>query len=407
MSRYYRWGLLVGLGLFGGASFADDGPISISGFGTLAANYHNASGATFRRDFGQGRGANAGSVSLVSDSMLGVQLAARPTQALEATLQLVSRQSVDGNFNPDVSWGYLKYKFDEATSVRAGRMNGDLYLQGDSAEIGYANLQVRQPIILYPRYFDGLDGDVTRPVGDATLRFKVQGGWNRGMLVNWGDPYDCGGSRVLGALAEYVLNGWTARFSAVNLRMKNETVGANYQALVTGLAMAPNGAAILDKIAMRNRLMEFRSLALGYDSGPWQASGSYSLLATDGWGTRKSITAVAGYRMDQFTPYVSYAHQRSPRNFISSGIPNGLSPATDALNQGAAVAQTGVLVNQTDTALGVRYDFARNMALKLQVDRIRYQDPEAIYDPQIFQGSIASRGFKSMTLYSLALDFVF
>lgn len=352
-------------------------------------------------------GANPGNVSLLSDSMLGVQLAGHPAQALDATLQLVSRQGVDGSFMPEVSWGYLKYKFDEAASVRVGRLNGDLYLQGDSAEIGYANLQVRQPIILYPRYFDGADADVSRPLGEGTVRLKASAGLNRGSLVNWGDPYDCGGSHTVGALAEYTEGGWTVRLSAVNLRLKNETTGAIYNGLVAGLGATPNGAAILDKISMRNRLMEFRSLAASYDQDRWQASGSYSELSTFGWGKRQEIYAVAGYRMDAFTPYLSYAHQRAPRDFIATGIPNGLSPATDALNLGASLAQTGVLVNQSDAALGLRYDFARNMALKFQVDRIRYQDPLAVYDPQILTRAAQTRGFKSLMLYSVALDFVF
>jgi hypothetical protein len=65
------------------------------------------------------------------------------------------------------------------------------------------------------------------------------------------------------------------------------------------------------------------------------------------------------------------------------------------------------MINQSDIALGVRYDFTEKMALKLQVDRIRYKDPESIIDSRLLAESAVNRSSKGVTLLSIALDFAF
>lgn len=105
------------------------------------------------------------------------------------------------------------------------------------------------------------------------------------------------------------------------------------------------------------------------------------------------------------TPYVSHASQRSSRDIVPTGLPSGTG--FDAIIQASAVAQAAIMLNQSDLTLGARYDFAERMALKLQVDHIRYRDPESIIDASLLATPVDSRGYRSFNLLSIALDFVF
>jgi hypothetical protein len=400
---------LVALGLIAAASAAraEENMFSLSGFGTLGVVHHNADGVEFRRDISEPSGAKAGDWSAAQDSMLGVQMTVRPSNRVEATVQLVSRHAIDVDFRPQLTWAYVKVKPSPELALRAGRLGIDMYLQGDSAEIGYANLLVRQPLIIYPRTFDGVDGEWTHPLAGGTLRLKGQFGNAVGKLSSGGDATDTSGSPGRFLLAEYARGSWTGRISKGRLTLKNELSTRDALALFDALALAPNGAAVKNAVSIKNRRIDYVSAALAYDDGPLQASAVAGSISSPNWSTLHAYSIQAGYRLGKLTPYAAYVLQRSGRDTVATGIPWGLSPATDALNQGAALSQAAVKVNQSDVAFGVRYDVSRNTALKFQVDRIRYQDPLSIIDPSLTTVPVEQRGFKRLNLLSVTLDFVF
>jgi len=381
---------------------------SINGFGTLGAVNHNEKGVRFRRDISQAGGANAGEVSFVQDSMLGVQLTAYLNPKLEVSTQVVSRQTTDNNFDPQVTWAYLKFKLTEDVAIRVGRLGAEEYPQGDSAEIGYANLMIRQPIIFYPRTFDGIDAEVSHPFGGGMTRLKGMAGWTQGKLIGFGASYDTGGSKLIGGVAEYTHGGWTGRvvLGSVQLHNEIEELKSGSQFLA-GLSMTPHGTQTINRLSTNNRMIQMSSLSLAYDAGRLQGIASYNTEMSSNWPCQHLLYANVGYRIGQVTPYVSWSEQHTARNFTSTGIPNGLSQQTDALNQGALLAQSGLMVNQSDIAFGARYDFAKNTALKFQVDHIRYKDPSSIIDSGFLTDPVENRNTKSLTLISLALDFVF
>jgi hypothetical protein len=59
-------------------------------------------------------------------------------------------------------------------------------------------------------------------------------------------------------------------------------------------------------------------------------------------------------------------------------------------------------MHQHTVALGVRYDFARDYALKFQIDRVHAAESILLIDSNGMPGRNVD-----MTLYSIALDFVF
>lgn len=393
-------------------AYADDADagLSLKGFGTLGAVYHNtADGVLYRRDISQSAktAASAGQISFAPDSMVGVQGEKRLNEQWEAVMQVLSRMDAAGSFDPRVSMGYAKYRMGESF-VRVGRMTIETYLKGDVAEVGYANLQVRQPIVIYPRTFNGMDAETTVPLGDGLVRFKGIAGRTVGRIANVGAAnYDMAGSLGVGALAEYSQSGWTVRYAAYSLKMKNQIAemlpGGALDSLLTG---SPNATELFNRLTMKDRRISSNMLALAYDEDGIQGEIGYALTKSHDWPDNRLFRSAIGYRIEQATPYVSYASSRYTRQYATA-YPAGLSPLTDQINQAVMQAQAGLLANQNDFGIGVRYDFARNKALKLQYDRIRYQDPDNIIDPGLSTTPVEMRGYKTMHLYSIALDFVF
>lgn len=388
--------------------WAQDGEsvVSVSGFGTFGAVYHDLDGVEFRRDISQPVGVKAHQLSLDTDSMLGLQMTVRPSAQLEATVQLVSRNAIDVGYRPQFTWAYVKYKPTEDVALRAGRLGIETFMQGDSTEIGYANLQVRQPVLFYPRTYDGMDLELLRPLGAGTVRLKGTAGLLVGKLLSV-NTYDSKGSPLWSALAEYAQGAWTGRVSAGKYTLKNESSATQLDMLRSALSMTPNGAEINAVMSMKDRALNYTSLILAYDSGPLQGFVGLSQIASPGWATLHALHSFVGYRIGKFTPYAGYSRQTADRDTIATGIPSGLSSATDTLNQAAALAQGALKTNESGLTLGVRYDISRNTSIKFQVDRILYQDPKSIIDPSLFLSDYESRGTRDLRLISLALDFTF
>jgi len=391
------------------SAYGDDGapPVSISGFGTLGAVRHGSDGVEYRRDISQPNGAKAHRWNVDVDSMLGVQATLRPISNLEATVQLVTRHAIGVGYNPQVTWAYMKWKPREDITLRAGRLGIELYPQGDSAEIGYANLLVRQPIIVYPRTQEGFDAELTVPLGEGTARFKGMLGRTVGRLILGGSHYDTQGSRIWGTLAEYSWSGWTGRLVTGALKTRKEISGTDVDALNAALSMAPNGTEITSVLSMQNRRQRYTAAALSYDSGPLLGEASMAAISSPGWSTLHNIHVLVGRRVGDFIPYAAYSRQSMGRNIITTGIPWGFSAATDALNLASGQAQGINKTNQSIISLGVRRDITRNTAVKFQIDRIRYQEPDAIVDPSLSAGAFEQRSHKNLHLFSAALEFVF
>ena len=382
-------------------------PLSLSGFGTLGAVYHDSKGVEFRRDISEPNGAKGGQLSFAQDSMLGVQATVRPSSQFEATAQLVSRHAIDVDYQPQVTWAYAKFKPEENISLRAGRLGIELYLLGDSAEIGYANLPIRQPDIFYPRTLDGIDADYTLHLGEGNLRLKGMAGTMVGKLISNGPTYNSAGSKIWGVLAEYTRAGWTGRISGGHYCLKNEMQEPQYAMLANILRTLPNGAEILSSLSLKNRSITYFSAAVAYDAGPLQGNVNFRTLSSPKWATLHTIFTQLGYRLGDFTPYATYSLQYSDRSLISTGVPWGFSQGMDALNQAMAVAQSALKANQSDIGLGVRYDISRTAALKFQVDHIRYKDSNNIIDPALLSDDVAHRSNQTLSLVSAALEFVF
>ncbi len=280
--------------------------VVLHGFGTLGAVYHNTPEVEYRRDVAQAAtGAKAGQLSFAQDSMLGVQADIRISGQLSASVQAVSRQNAEGSFRPEVSMANLKYATGDY-QVRLGRIIIETYLEGDGAEVGYANLMVRQPVIFYPRYMDGGDAEATQPFGNGLLRVKAMGGHAVGKMPSGSSTYDNKNAEVIGAGMEYSVGGWVGRFVSARYTTHDETAELQPGGiLATVLPMMPNGAQVRDKFAMDGRSINIRMLEMSYEAGSLRSRAAYVIGRSRAWPDQYTSFVDCGYRVGEFTPDVS------------------------------------------------------------------------------------------------------
>lgn len=351
--------------------------VSLNGFGTLGAARSSSRDAGYVRELSQPHG-SAGKWQGELDSLFGLQANWQATDTLTFIAQGVSRYHVGSSYTPELMWAFARWEPTGSTSLRIGRLATDFYLYSDSRQVGYTYLTVRPSTdffgVLPFSHIDGGDAQVTLPLGNGQLRGKIFLGWLDETLPLADRRWKLHGSRMLGGSLTYQSGAWTIRASSSELRFKhNLPIDELTDGLRQASALFPQAAQAANSLDVAGSLSRFHSLGGIYDDGPLQAQlmisrVEHSSTAFQNWWAGYFL---AGYRVGEFTPFAGYSWLRSDKKAQSTGIPGGLSPALDALNTGFNSALADSHADQRTTSVGVRWDFASNLDLKVQYDFIR------------------------------------
>ncbi|MGN6230872.1 MAG: hypothetical protein ACTHNZ_06880 [Trinickia sp.] len=300
---------------------------TLSGFGTLGATYSSLrtadyAGAAFE-PYGAGASRN---VDFGDDSRIGVQLTARFTSKLSALVQVVSHNNYDNSFTPTLEWANLNYAFTPDLNVRVGRIELPTFLTSDYREVGYANPWVRVPPELYDvepiTNSDGVDGSYRMHFGPVTNTLRLVYGESSFHAVP--GPLRVRGTGIFGVFDTVEYRALTARVGYLHAHVSVP--------FASGMSAAVYSAAA----------------SLDMEHGFVQAEIARATVAglTPGY---IAGYATAGWRIGKLTPYVTYAVEHSLDRPVV--LPN--------FNTG-----------QRSASAGVRWDFAKNVDLKVQYDRV-------------------------------------
>ena len=394
----------------GSAAPADPGaPVwSFSGFGSLGAARSDYDQADFTSNILKGEGTGAthewnGNL----DSRLGGQLGVTISKKWSAVVQVGVEQRYDLSYKPLVEWANVKYQVTPDLSVRVGRIALPIFLAADYRKIGYAYPWVRTPNEVYGGVpitnSDGLD--VAYRWQHAGIKHTTQAFTGKTSIY----LTDTTGIKARG------LSGitHTAEKGPVTLRFSAFTAVLNInivRPLFDGFSQfGPAGIAIAKKYDVVDKRFTGYALGASYDPGNWflmaeatQRDGRSFLAKGVG------MYASAGYRTGEFTPYISYSMSDAKSPTSHPGLSLAGMPAKQAfvareLNAGLdKLLKT--ISSQTSMAVGVRWDFRPDMAVKLQYDRATPRDGS--------RGSLINLepGFQSgrtVHVTSAVLDFVF
>ena len=385
----------------GGRSFR------LGGFGTLGAVYHEDEGLRYRRSVSQPAEAEAGELDFSTDSRLGLQLNASWNPQLEAVVQAVSKLTEHGDWQPQLTRGFLRYRPSESLMLRAGRLGYELFPRADSIDIGYSYTSIRPPVEVFGQipadYSDGLDLTYTRPVGPGLVNLKLYGGQTSGAFVGTdGAVRDLSDSKIWGSSLDYLLGAWQGRIGG-GIYMVDEPT--RVPALTQGLRQTgqPQAQALAEEFDGAGRRIGFLVAGLSYDEGPLQARLFLGRLLPDSLtGPSLNIgSLIASYSLGALTPYLGVSGSHSYTEIQPTGLPDS-NPQFVALNQASVRAQSSFRNDQTTLTGGLRYDFARNLALKFQIDHLWLRGSNLVVDDH--QPPLDD---PEMTVFGLALDFIF
>ncbi|PTT87528.1 hypothetical protein DBR42_11455 [Pelomonas sp. HMWF004] len=371
---------------------------SFSGFGTLGLVATDTDDAQYAL-FGQTRGATKEASGEV-DSKLGLQFGAKFNPMLSATVQVLTKSNGKGNFEPNVEWAFLKAQPLPGLSLRAGRMGAPFFAVSDFRDVGFANTALRPAPDVYNQvpvsHFDGADVSYQLNTGLGVLTTQLFAGKSSDHSQRF--------SVDLKQLAGFNTTletdgGLTLRLGYARGRL---TVGnVQIAGLATTLKATPF-ASVGNQLDPNDRKASFAGVGLTWDQGEWIVNAEFTqrrletfLPDTDGW------YVTVGHRFGTLTPYATVSQSKT----ASSNVNNTIVAANAqlaALKAGVDGVIESQRKDQKTLALGLRWDFARNLALKGQFEQVRANGRGYFINPTANWGN-----GKNVNVVSVALDTVF
>lgn len=402
---------LLALALYAAGARAEDAGMpafALNGFGTLGLTYSSENQADFNSSSLRPNGAGfTRAWSSAVDSRLGVQVTATITPQLSAVLQVIAEQNYDNSVRPRVEWANIKYQFTPAFSARIGRTVLPAFLVSDYRKVGYANPMVRPPLEVYSLVpissSDGVDASYHVQAGTITHTLQASYGKTEPRLPGGGKAKakDAWGIAYTAEIGSATLH---ASYHRAHLTLDS------FEPLFDGFRQfGAEGIAIADRYDTNGKPFSFIGLGGTYDPGGWFLTGEWGFTNSRAvLGKRSGWYASGGYRLGKFTPYVSYARAKaesktSDPGLTLAGLPPFLAAPAAGLNAGLNASLASIPVQKTLSA-GLRWDFAKSAAFKLQVDHIRIGEgsPGTLINVQ--------PGFRpggKVNVLSTTVDFVF
>ena len=304
-----------------GASWTDK--FKINGFASAGAGIANNDGML------QGYGED---LEWRPDSVAAVQMTFAANEKLDATVQLIGRGN-QKNWDPEMDWAYLAYKFDNGAKLRGGKLRLPLYIYSDYLDVGYAYPFARPSIDVYNLItvssYTGADAILPVAMGETIMTFQPFAGQAEGATS---DGREFSYKNMFGMSAAWEWDALMVR--GVYAQSKNES----------------EDIPIIDQ-----QVGKFMGIGFNYDPGSWFAVSELARNDTDGLVPNKDTAYLAlGARIDEWTPYAML----------------GMTKSTDDEKR-ARLKALGVRssfdVRRNTYSAGVRWDFMPNVDLKLDV----------------------------------------
>lgn len=381
---------------------------TINGFGTFGMVHSDEDQADYVSNLFVPDGAGYSRAwSPEVDSRLGLQLTANVSSRITGVLQVIAEQRYDDSYSPTLEWANLKYDFTPDLSVRVGRMVQSLFMTSEYRKVGYAIPWVRPPEEVYRMLpvtnFDGIDFSFRSRFGGFTNTLRGTYGRKVSKIADGSEVEATNSMSLTNTLEKGALT-LSAGYGQYRL-----TIDGLNPFFDTFRQFGPQGAAIADRYGVEDKLFRITTLGARYDPGDWFVIGEMAYSNSKTFiGDSRGWYISSGYRLGTVTPYMTLARVWVDSSTSDSGLSlEGLPPQLVGFAQGLNAGLNGILgsvAQQKSVTLGTRWDFAPNMALKLQYERI-FLDDDSPGMLTNLQPDFESGG--QVNLFSLSLDFVF
>jgi hypothetical protein len=351
-----------------GSAAADDITTTISGYGTLGGTFTSDTKLAYHHDGTESTGASE-QFDLGLESRLGLQAVVDFGSGFSVTAQELIRQRNSDDFSLGTEWLYVQYTPDSAWKFRLGRVVVPTFLLSESREVGYAAPWFRAPNEVYGsepiQNMDG--GQVMWSTNLGPVGLGLQGSFGNTKLsfLNSGVVSDVTVKNMYNLSA-------TLQYGNLLFRIAQTTLNIP--------STIPLGPGFSVTFGLKDK---FTSVGGQYDDG--------SAIVLAEWAKRSDsdvpflglpVSAsnqwyvAGGWRFGKLTPLVIYGKAEPKNSLVSTEGSYGTWSAS------------------------LRYDVARNIALKAQISR-----PQAANSTYWVTPDPTSN--RRVNVFSLGADFVF
>jgi hypothetical protein len=392
--------------------------LKIDGFGTVGTYKGNSDIAGVRTDQKQ-RVVSYNDWRFDGDTQASIQATLNPHGKLKAVLQLISKKDINGSNKPTVEWAYVSYPLTSELDFKVGRTVAPIYIMSDYRNLNYAQTMARPQTEMYQvnpiTYQDGATARWDKKMGSGML--QVEGFFGKTKVSVSGGDVDL--NRVKGLSVKWGQDSWSLRtgYSWYNASVIAPTVEANIKTLVSlPSVVCTNCGSVIAAQATRSGIeATIATVGATFDNGEWIGQAEWTKRDTNTVviGSVSGWNVMAGYRYGDFTPYAGTSSYRidATKTALTPGpfAPAALKAQLNYLNQSYMGAGDP---SRDAITFGVRWDFARNLALKAQYERMTMKNPAigAGSGFQSYETSLLGKpnGFDGkLSMFTLNLDFVF
>ncbi len=329
------------------------------------------------------------SISFGNDSVFGFQLDTKFNEKFEFAGQIVARgYSQDGydEFEPQLEWAFVSYRFAPAWSVRVGRLRTPYYLITDYKEVGYAypwvrpNVDAYNSILAFLNNYDGMELLYNSKLAGFDFSAQLVAGSYEKLNYSTRVIADSTAGIILTIGTEHLTLRLNHSESVIDLQVEGsdqlvsafETIGIAY----------PSFAAISHTGLIDNEPYIYDSVGVLFDRDGWLVHSEFYTIETT-HPTAQNFQAAylsIAYQFETLTPYAMIGSYKAfgggPMQSLLETTYTELPPGVNAFIddvRGQVVSATTTNQKDLSLAVGLRWDFFDNMALKFEVLEIKPQ----------------------------------
>ncbi|MEZ9451356.1 hypothetical protein AB4258_02500 [Vibrio splendidus] len=365
-----------------GANAANMDDLRISGFGSVGiGKSDNAIGYAGYTDE---------KLDWEQETLAGLQFDFQVNERAKFVTQIVANSRYD--YEPKIEMAYASYDF-EAFTARAGKLRLPLFFYSDYTDLGYAYPMIRPSQELYENIvlkgYTGADLLIPIELEDSSILLQPVVG------IGTIDEDDS----IVGEVKLDKLFGISANWNVDDFTFRGSYFVAESNPSCDFQNPLSNPYCQLGAI-LDSQDGQFISLGAQYDNGDLLVNVEAADVQLEGqFYDYQSVSGLVGYRINEFTPYVSVSWVETTDN-------------EERENMTTTAIKESMNYERLSYSVGSRWDFAKNMSLKADVTYVDYRDTsggfqsnvETTANPYIATGNYLE---DSSIVYSARLDFVF
>ena len=292
---------------------------------------------------------------------------------LMATMQIAAKG--EDNFNAKLNWAYVTYEITAQWQAHLGRFRIPLFMYSDVLDVGYTYHWISPPYSVYNlSEFDSIDGfelDHKGHVLDWNSQISLVMGASKQDLVLTGESAESE-IKGLGLLAISINKGWLTYRIAVGRANLQMSIDSLSQIATQGLSSQGVPEDVISKMLIDEDEVAFAGAGYSLDFQGYFIRSEYTLLRFESSilndPAKQWYLSIGKILKKDISVYVTYENSQSTlseneRDEIIGQLPFG------SLNSAASYVSDAFLsqaTNYNSNAVGVRYDFHPQAAIKIE-----------------------------------------